>query len=44
METRPEDMPDTVLFLCDNCDEEYQVPESTRHCPICGKRGYSEHE
>lgn len=35
-----DDDKDTVLLICDSCDEEYQVPEDTEHCPICGKRCY----
>lgn len=27
---------DNILFNCPTCDEEYNLPETTTVCPICG--------
>ena len=24
-----------AVFYCGECDEEYQLPKDTKHCPIC---------
>jgi rRNA maturation endonuclease Nob1 len=27
---------DSIIYLCETCDEEFPLPEETAACPFCG--------
>lgn len=39
--TEERDVTEKCLHYCPRCDEEYDLPEDTVYCPICGDREIS---